>query len=171
MDTPRQPRPDPTPSHPCAALATHGLTLFQQGKQAEAMAPLLEAARELEPRACYIVGIALFNGDLLRRDLALAERLMTIATDAGIPQAAAALAQISAAAGIARHDDAASLISDHCLLASRLELAMLAAPSRPAAATLADLLEELVRPLLGERLEMLLPAAFARAAQAAAPLR
>ena len=48
-----------------------GLLMFQQGDRADAMPYLQRAASRGEPRAQYIVGTALFNGDLIGKDLSL----------------------------------------------------------------------------------------------------
>lgn len=69
----------------------YGLLLFQQNRRVEAMPFLQHAAERGEPRAQYIVGTALFNGDLLARDWVRAYALMTRASAAGLPQANGAL--------------------------------------------------------------------------------
>lgn len=72
----------------------YGLLLFQQNRREEAM-PLLERSAERgEPRAQYLVGTALFNGDLLSRDWVRAYAMMMRASASGLPQAARALAHM-----------------------------------------------------------------------------
>lgn len=71
-----------------------GLLMFQQGKRAEAMTVLQKSADRGEPRAQYLVGTALFNGDLLPKDWTRAYALMTRASAAGLPQAQSSLAQM-----------------------------------------------------------------------------
>lgn len=71
-----------------------GLLMFQQGKRTEAMPTLQKSADRGEPRAQYLVGTALFNGDLLPRDWVRAYALMTRASAAGLPQATSSLAQM-----------------------------------------------------------------------------
>ncbi|MDQ4420818.1 SPOR domain-containing protein [Sphingobium sp. DEHP117] len=72
----------------------YGLLLYQQNRRAEAMPSLLRSADRGEARAQYLVGIALFNGDLLPRDWMRAYALMTRASASGVEQASAALAQM-----------------------------------------------------------------------------
>lgn len=72
----------------------YGLLLYQQNRRAEAIPSLLRSADRGEARAQYLVGIALFNGDLLPRDWMRAYALMTRASAAGVEQASAALAQM-----------------------------------------------------------------------------
>ena len=71
-----------------------GLLLFQQNRRAEAMPYLRRSAMRGEPRAQYLVGAALFNGDLMQRDWINAYALMSLAAASGLPQAASALAQM-----------------------------------------------------------------------------
>lgn len=72
----------------------YGLLLFQQNRRPEAMPFLQRSAERGEERAQYLVGIALFNGDLIPRDWVRAYALMTRASAAGVEQASAALAQM-----------------------------------------------------------------------------
>lgn len=72
----------------------YGLLLYQQNRRSEAMPSLLRSADRGEARAQYLVGIAMFNGDLLPRDWMRAYALMTRASAAGVEQASAALAQM-----------------------------------------------------------------------------
>jgi cell division septation protein DedD len=71
-----------------------GLLMFQQGDRAAAMPMLQRAAGRGEPRAQYIVGTALFNGDLLPKDWVRAYALMTRASASGLQQAATSLEQM-----------------------------------------------------------------------------
>lgn len=71
-----------------------GLLLFQQNRRPEAMPFLQRSAERGEERAQYLVGIALFNGDLIPRDWVRAYALMTRASAAGVEQASTALAQM-----------------------------------------------------------------------------
>jgi tetratricopeptide (TPR) repeat protein len=76
------------------AEANYGLILFQEGNREQAMPYIVRAAEAGEPRAQYIYGTALFNGDLAPRDWPRAYALMTNASAAGIPQASASLQQM-----------------------------------------------------------------------------
>tara|TARA_R110000782_G_scaffold182437_3_gene272632 strand:+ start:4149 stop:5138 length:990 start_codon:yes stop_codon:yes gene_type:complete len=66
----------------------YGLLLFQQNRRAEAMLYLMHSAERGEPRAQYLVGTALFNGDLVAKDWVRAYAMMSRAAEAGLPQAA-----------------------------------------------------------------------------------
>lgn len=84
-----------------AALSGHhqaednyGLLLFQNGRAAEAMPWLQRSVSRGEPRAQYVVGTALFNGDYLKKDWVRAYALMTRSAASGLVQAADALAQM-----------------------------------------------------------------------------
>jgi cell division septation protein DedD len=71
-----------------------GLVLFQLGDRTNALPYLQRASSRGEPRAQYIVGTALFNGDLLAKDWVRAYALMTRAAAAGLPQATTSLQQM-----------------------------------------------------------------------------
>ncbi|RED15835.1 SPOR domain-containing protein [Parasphingopyxis lamellibrachiae] len=76
------------------AEANYGLILFQDGNREDAMPYIIRAANRGEPRAQYIYGTALFNGDLAPRDWPRAYALMTNASAAGLLQASASLEQM-----------------------------------------------------------------------------
>lgn len=69
------------------AQAAYGLLLFQDGRRREAMPWIERAAEAGDPRAQYVLGTALFNGDLVGTDLPRAYALMRRAADSGLPQA------------------------------------------------------------------------------------
>ncbi len=71
-----------------------GLLMFQQGDRAGALPHLQRAADRGEPRAQYIVGTALFNGDLTTKNWVRAYALMTRASESGLAQATASLRQM-----------------------------------------------------------------------------
>lgn len=71
-----------------------GLLLFQQGDRAGAMPFLQRASQRGEPRAQYIVGTALFNGDMIGKDWVRAYALMTRASSSGLAQASTSLEQM-----------------------------------------------------------------------------
>ena len=71
-----------------------GLLMFQQGDRAGALPYLQRAAERGEPRAQYIVGTALFNGDLTAKNWVRAYALMTQASQSGLAQATASLRQM-----------------------------------------------------------------------------
>lgn len=77
-----------------AGKDNYGLILFQNGKRAEALPYIEDAAGRGDPRAQYVFGTALFNGDMVTKDWPRAYALMTRASAAGIPAASASLAQM-----------------------------------------------------------------------------
>ena len=86
------------------AEANYGLILFQDGNREQAMPYIIRAAEAGEPRAQYIYGTALFNGDLAPRDWPRAYALMTNASEAGIPQASASLQQMDSYIPVEQRD-------------------------------------------------------------------
>lgn len=74
--------------------ANYGLLLFQDGDRKQALPWIEKASGAGDPRAQYVYGTALFNGDLLPRDWPRAYALMTRAAAAGLPQATTSLAQM-----------------------------------------------------------------------------
>jgi len=70
----------------------YGLLLFQQNRRAQAMPYLQRSAQRGEPRAQYLVGTALFNGDLIARDRITAYAYMSLSAQSGLPQASNTLA-------------------------------------------------------------------------------
>jgi cell division septation protein DedD len=74
--------------------ANYGLLLFQDGDRKSAMPWISKAADAGDPRAQYVLGTALFNGDLTAKDWPKAYALMTRAAAAGLPQATTSLSQM-----------------------------------------------------------------------------
>jgi cell division septation protein DedD len=74
--------------------ANYGLLLFQDGDRRSAMPWIGKAADAGDPRAQYVLGTALFNGDLAGKDWPKAYALMTRAAAAGLPQATTSLSQM-----------------------------------------------------------------------------
>lgn len=71
-----------------------GLTLFQDGKKAEALPYLEKSAARDERRAQLVLGTMLFNGDGVTRDWPRAYALMSRSSAQGLPQASQTLAQM-----------------------------------------------------------------------------
>ena len=91
------------------AADTYGLMLFQDGRR-EAALPYIEAAAGRgDPRSEYLLGVATFNGDSVAKDWVKGYALVSLANAQGLPQAAAALAQMDAHIPLARRQQAASL--------------------------------------------------------------
>ncbi|NIJ36221.1 hypothetical protein FHR22_000870 [Sphingopyxis panaciterrae] len=71
-----------------------GLILFTANRREEAMSYILRSAERGEPRAQYVLGTAMFNGDLAAQDWPRAYALTKRASDAGLGIASARLAQL-----------------------------------------------------------------------------
>lgn len=74
------------------AADNYGLVLFQDNRRAEAMPYIRASAARGEPRAQYVLGTAMFNGDIAEKDWVRAYALMTRASAQGLPQASRSLA-------------------------------------------------------------------------------
>ncbi len=71
-----------------------GLVLFTANRRKEAMSYITRSAERGEPRAQYVLGTALFNGDLAPQDWPRAYALTKRASDAGLAIASARLSQL-----------------------------------------------------------------------------
>ena len=71
-----------------------GLVLFTANRRDEAMPFITRSAERGEPRAQYVLGTAMFNGDLAAKDWPRAYALTKRASDAGLGIASARLAQL-----------------------------------------------------------------------------
>jgi TPR repeat protein len=76
------------------ASDNYGLLLFQRGERAKALPFITAAADRGEPRAQYLLGIANFNGDNVPKDWVRAYALVSLAQQAGLPQAISAMSQM-----------------------------------------------------------------------------
>lgn len=76
------------------ARNAYGLTLFQNGRQREAIPFLEEAAGNNFPQSQYVYATLLFNGDMVEKDWVRAYALMTRAAAADVAAAKAALVQL-----------------------------------------------------------------------------
>ena len=79
--------------HP-EATANYGLLLFQNGRRQEAIPYITRAADAGDPRAQYVLGTALFNGDVIERDAPRAYALMSRAAAQNLPPAVTQLAEM-----------------------------------------------------------------------------
>jgi TPR repeat protein len=79
--------------HP-EATANYGLLLFQNGRRQEAIPYITRAADAGDPRAQYVLGTALFNGDVIARDAPRAYALMSRAAAQNLPPAVTQLAEM-----------------------------------------------------------------------------
>jgi len=94
------------------AGASLGLLLFQNGRAREAMPWIQAAAMRGDPRAQYVFGTALFNGDVLRRDLPRAYAMMSAAAAQGFPQAQAQLGEMERQLAPADRDRGRQLLAE-----------------------------------------------------------
>jgi len=76
------------------AADNYGLLLFQRGERANAMPYIIAASDRGDPRAQYILGLAHFNGDVAPKDWVRGYALVSLAHQAGLPQAIPALKQM-----------------------------------------------------------------------------
>lgn len=76
------------------ATANYGLLLFQNGRRQEAIPFLTRSADAGDPRAQYVLGTALFNGDVVERDAPRAYALMSRAAAQNLPPAVTQLAEM-----------------------------------------------------------------------------
>ena len=76
------------------AQAPAGLLLFQNGNRTAALPWLRKAAERGDARSQYVLGTALFNGDVAGKDWPRAYALMSRAAAQGLPQAKTSLAQM-----------------------------------------------------------------------------
>jgi uncharacterized protein len=71
-----------------------GLIMFQNGDRQNALPIIERSANRGDPRAQYVLGTALFNGDVMKKDWVRAYAMMTRASSAGLPRASESLAQM-----------------------------------------------------------------------------
>lgn len=71
-----------------------GLVMYEMGQKADALPWLQRSASRGEPRAQYVLGAELFNGERISRDWVRAYALMKRSSDAGLQRASAALVQM-----------------------------------------------------------------------------
>ncbi len=71
-----------------------GLLIFQRGDRAGAMPYIKAASGRGDPRAHYVLGLAYFNADGVAKDWERAYALVSLAQQAGLPQATSALTQM-----------------------------------------------------------------------------
>jgi len=76
------------------AAANYGLLLFQNGRRRDALPWIESAAARGDARAQYVLGTALFNGDLIAQDLPRAYALMTRAAQQNLAPAVTQLAEM-----------------------------------------------------------------------------
>jgi TPR repeat protein len=76
------------------ASDNYGLLMFDRGERAIALPYVRAASDRGDPRAQYLLSIMHFNGDLVGKDWVRAYALMSLAQQAGLPQATPGLQQM-----------------------------------------------------------------------------
>ena len=114
----------------------YGLLLFQRGQRTQALPFIQAAAGRGDPRAQYLLGIGHFNGDIVGKDWVRAYALVSLAQQAGLPQAAGALAQMDRHVPMAQRQQAVALAAElssqaDATRARQLAAADLGAPTPP----------------------------------------
>jgi len=94
-----------------AAEANLGWVLFQKGNREEAVPLLEKAAARGDPHSQYLLGVAHFNGDVVKRDWVRAYALMTQAASSGLRQAKNALAEMDARVPLADRQKAMATLA------------------------------------------------------------
>lgn len=91
------------------AADNYGLLRFQRGDGAGALPYLQAAAERGDARAQYLLGVSSFNGDIVPKDWVRAYALVTMAMQAGLPQAGPAIAQMDTHIPLEQREQAAAL--------------------------------------------------------------
>lgn len=91
------------------ASDNYGLLMFDRGEKTMALPYVKAAAGRGDPRAQYLLSIMHFNGDLVGKDWVRAYALMSLAQQAGLPQAAQGLQQMDEHIPLAQRQQAVGL--------------------------------------------------------------
>lgn len=106
-----------------------GLILFQNGDRPKAMPYIEKSASRGEPRAQYVLGTALFNGDIVKKDWIRAYALMTRASASGLNQASASLAQMDQFIPLEQRQKGLAMARDIEAASQRPQFAQVAPPT------------------------------------------
>ncbi|MEO5867509.1 MAG: tetratricopeptide repeat protein, partial [Sphingomonas sp.] len=104
------------------AITNYGLTLFDQGKRAEALPWLERSVARGEPRAQMTLGTMLYNGDGVARDYPRAYALLVRAVASGLPRATEVQAQMDRFIPLAERQKGLELAKQYEAQAQRPEL-------------------------------------------------
>ncbi len=111
-----------------------GLMMYETGNRVGAL-PLLErSAQRGEPRAQFVLGAELFNGENVTRDWVRAYALMKRAADAGLQRASSALAQMDQHIPLEQRRAALAMADQMAQSEGQARIAALTAGQRPAPA-------------------------------------
>ncbi len=111
-----------------------GLVLFDMGQKADALPYLQQSAERGEPRAQFVMGAELFNGERISRDLPRAYAHMKRATDAGLQRAAAALVQMDGVIPLEQRQQGLAIATQMEASEGQARLAAMTATAPPRAA-------------------------------------
>ncbi len=131
-----------------------GLVLFQKGNYDEAFPLLEKAAKREDPRAQYVLGTALFNGDLIEKDWARAYALMLRASANGLGRATTHLTEMNKYVSAETRAEGISLAEKLKLQARDLTGEVAHAPAMPPATPPAPRGPDLLPPLPSPPVEM-----------------
>ena len=122
------------------AADNYGLVLFQDNRRQEAMPFIRASSARGEPRAQYVLGTAMFNGDIATKDWVQAYALMTRASAQGLPQASRSLATMDKYIPLADRTKGTQLAAqlESSATSERQKLASAAAGLAPATGTGTD---------------------------------
>ena len=110
-----------------------GLVLFTANRRQEAMPFILASASRGEPRAQYVLGTAMFNGDYAAKDWPRAYALTKRASDAGLGIASARLAQLDNLIPLDQRQRGLAMLPEIEMGEQRARLAAVNAAAPPAA--------------------------------------
>ncbi len=110
-----------------------GLIMFQNGDRQGAMPLIQHSADRGDPRAQYVLGTALFNGDIVERDWISAYALMTRASASGLARASESLAQMDKYIPLEQRQKGLALARDMEAKAGKPRLDLAAVEPDPAA--------------------------------------
>lgn len=119
----------------------YGLALFQNNKRSDAVKWLEKSVGRGEPRAQFVLGTMLFNGDVVQKDWVRAYALLVRANSTGLPQAASTLAQMDRYIGLQERQQGLALARRYESETGRpgVALAEVAAPPAPREVARTDL--------------------------------
>jgi uncharacterized protein len=109
----------------------YGLILFQNGDRQRALPYIEKSSARGEPRAQYVLGTALFNGDMVTKDWVRAYALMTRASASGLSPASASLAQMDRYIPLDQRQKGLAMARDLEQTASRPQMPTDTAPRPP----------------------------------------
>lgn len=108
-----------------------GLVLYDMGNKGDAIPWLTQSADRGEPRAQFVMGAELFNGERISRDLSRAYALMKRASDAGLQRASAALVQMDSAIPLEQREQGLQLAAQMEQSEPQARLAAMSAAAAP----------------------------------------